>query len=161
MLWTLPFLFHSNRSLSFRIIPDIFQNNEQETNYIKNIMPVILYLERLARKNLNIGINDEDTAGNSRTSKRNSEIRFKVNLRKGNDKYEWMEIVVDSSINTKRAFKIMFHWLVATSMKIEYQVKSLQRKAQKLNLVSAAYSSSGSNLYMHPVSINSFLYVTY
>ncbi len=136
-----------NRCISFRVIPAIFENVEQEKSYISKILVLVEYLERLAQKKLGI----ELVSSSNGVGKRN--IRFKVDLRKGKrDKYEWMEVVVDSTISTKRAFGITFHWLVATSMKIDSHVKALQRKCPKLNLVFAAFSSSQSNFYMHPVS---------
>ncbi len=143
-------MYFSDRRISFEIIPDKFKDNERERDYLNKVMVVIDYLERLAQKKLEIGFVQQ---GNAQKRKL-KEIRFKVNLRRNKrDKFEWMEVVVDPDVDTTRTFRIVFHWLVATSIKIDSQIKALQRKCQGLNLVCVSFSSSASKMYMHPVSM--------
>ena len=134
--------------------------------YVDKIKRLIEHLEKIADKKLNIQItstNDEydQKRPSNKERPRNIDVvkqanrleRFNVHLRRKSDKYEWMEVAINSNINTKRTFRIMFSWLVASSIKIEMQIKLLQKRCSQygLNLVRSSYSSSHSNLYLHPV----------
>ena len=45
-----------------------------------------------------------------------------------------MEVVVDSTFDTSWSYRIMFHWLVASSNKVDAQVQLLQRRCNQYGL---------------------------
>lgn len=154
------------RRISFRIIPDSFQDTNGENEYIKKLQRLIEFLEKQAQKKLDIRIFgsqsnllQNDKQQSSWTN--NRLVHFIIHLNKGKrDKYEWMEVTINSYLDTTKAFRIMFNWLVASSIKIEAQVQLLQRRCSQfnLNLIVAPTSSTHSAIYLHPVSILNFGY---
>lgn len=153
------------RRLSFRVIPDPFKDSKGEQEYVQKLHRLIEFLEKLAQVKLRIKISSsegncvrDENLNSSRGS--NSLTRFIVQVRKTKrDKYEWMEVVVNSNVDTKRAFRISFNWLVASSIKIEAHVHLLIRRCSKynLNLVTAATASLHSDMYLHPVSVSNLV----
>ncbi len=134
------------------MIPDLFQDSRGEQEYVKKLHRLIEFLEKLAQTKLDIMISSRE---NSSVLNTNRLTRFIIHLRKGKrDKYEWMEVAINSILDTTQACRISFHWLVASSIKIDTQVQLLQRRCSQfnLNLVVAPTTSLHSSIYLHPVS---------
>jgi len=77
---------------------------------------------------------------------------FRVPLDKGKrDKYDWMEIVIEKTFDTRRTFRIMFHWLVASAIKVEAQIQLLARRCilYGLRLVQFPQISLSSSILLH------------
>lgn len=143
------------------MIPDLFQDSRGEQEYVKKLHRLIEFLEKLAQAKLDIMISSRENNGQLHDDKRSSVwntnrlTRFIIHLRKGKrDKYEWMEVAINSILDTTQACRISFNWLVASSIKIDTQVQLLQRRCSQfnLNLVVAPTTSLHSSIYLHPVS---------
>jgi len=80
---------------------------------------------------------------------------FTIPLRKNrNEKYEWIEMVLDSVFDTSRTYHIKFHWLVASAIRVDALIQLLQRRCIQygLRLVAFPQTSISSNMTLHPVS---------
>lgn len=133
------------KRLMFVVIPDRFQNHIEEKEYVAKFQRLLEYLNKLrdrgdestdqlevkiitsAERQRDPSIPVESTVGVERGMQ-----RFYVRLRKGAlDKLEWMEIVVDATFDTLWSYRIMFHWLVAGSAKVETQVQVRNENVKK------------------------------
>jgi hypothetical protein len=154
------------KRLMFAVIPDRFENEAEEKQYVAKIQRLLEYLNKLRDRgessdSLDIkvissverqrdpSIPVESTPGVEHAGMQ----RFYVRLRKGKmDKSEeWMEIVVDTTFDTLWSYRIMFHWLVAGSAKVETQVQVGGRKASVLLHVSVATLLASRTL--HPTAL--------
>jgi len=155
------------RRINFRIIPDEFNDLSGEHNYVIKFKKLLEYIEKLVQADSKITIvtstkkeeANGDILSGTITRKydqfRSSFKRFVVPLRRGrNEKYEWMEIHLDSIFNTKKTYRIMLHWLVASAIKVEAQVQLLQRRCSQygLRLISFPQVSLSSNQFLNPFS---------
>jgi len=149
------------RRISFRIIPDNFDDLAGEEEYIKKIRYLLEFIEKKQVKKpcgIDIISSKNPLPGsniNQEGTKRKISLvkTFCVPLVKGKrDKYEWMEMVIDSTVDTRRTFRIMFHWLVANAIKVEAQVQLLARRCAKygLRLVQFPHVSLSSSMHVHP-----------
>ncbi len=156
------------RRLIFSVLPDRFAEKSSEEDYLGKFKRLLEYLSKLRdkddakRDDLDIKIISSSNAPSdgegSRKGITDSMKRFNVLLRKGKrDPLEWIEVAVDSVFDTKRSYRIVFNWLVASSQKVENQVQLLQRRCAQfgLNLVSMTQTSVARNLFLNPVSLNS------
>lgn len=156
------------RRISWGIIPDDFGDHEKEQEHVQRFMRLLDYLSKLVRcdavENMNIKVTTTAEAreeSNHETSKTTSGIvpvkHFILQLRKGTrEKYEWLDLVMDSVFDTKQTYHISFHWLVASGSKVDAQVQLLQRRCTQygLNLIPFPQYSRSSSLYLHPVRSN-------
>lgn len=157
------------RRLVFALIPGDFADDATEQEYISKFKKLLDYLNKLCKAdgpedNLDIKIILRKDARPDRDAQvkktRRGTIewmkRFIVHLRKGKqDRYEWMEIALDSTFDTRRSYRIMTNWLVASSSKVETQVQLLQRRCIQfgLKLIPVPQLSSSTSLFLHPVSL--------
>ena len=144
-----------NPRISFVIIPDQFANADEEKVYTDKFQSLVEYFIRLQKEadSTKIDVHMTDDT-NPKTSL--GYTRFIVDLRKrGDEKYEWMEIVHDSNCDTRRTFRITIQWLVAVSAKIDQQAQLLQRRCTQygLKLVSVPHYSALRSCFLNPVSI--------
>lgn len=119
------------------------------------------FLEKLAKKDLDIKMvsshnrqsESAQEGGKRRRFFGNSAIHFIVHMtKKSRDKYEWLEMAVDKIFDTRKTYRVMFKWLVASATKVDGQVQMLKRRCTQigLNLVNISYCSSESNLFLNP-----------
>ena len=152
------------RRIMFRIIPD---NNiavpSCEADYVKKFQRFLEYIGKQLLKDLDpeqMAIKVVTSANRKQADAQQSwnvgsnQRHFRVPLKKGStEKYQWMEMVMDSTFDTGRTYKIMLHWLVASAIKVEAQVQLLQRRCTQygLRLVSFPHDSISSDVQLHPV----------
>jgi hypothetical protein len=163
------------KRIMFAVIPPRFESDDAEKSYIAKFKRLLEYLEKLREKDesgrpLNIKIVSsvdkkkvQDTAAAEQQQgyqvlstpgiAGSSMVRFYVQLRKGkSSNFEWFEYAVDSTFDTTWTFRIMFHWLVASSGKVDTQVQLLQRRCTQygLNLVQFPQQSVSRNVFLNP-----------
>lgn len=88
--------------------------------------------------------------------------RLTVQLRKGKrDPYEWLNIAVEPTFDTRRSYRIMVQWLVASSSKVESQIQLIQRRCTQygLKLISIPQLSISPTIFLNPVSEDSELWL--
>lgn len=153
------------RRLVFTIIPDQFGNDVNiEQQYVQKFQRLLDYILKLQQKDVfenDIDIISSTTPEESRKKKQSksndlhSFVRCTIPLMKSKrEKYEWMDILLDSSFDTKKSYHILVHWLVANGSKVEAHIQLLYRRCTQygLNLVSVPQYSMSSTIYLHPVS---------
>jgi hypothetical protein len=161
------------KRLMFAVIPPRFKSNEDEKAYIGKFQRLLEYLEKLRETDesgrpLNIKIVSSADKKKAQAEAAGQEghqvlstpgiagssmVRFYVQLRKGkSSNFEWFECAVDSTFDTTWTFRIMFHWLVASSGKVDTQVQLLQRRCTQygLNLVPFPQQSVSRNVFWNP-----------
>jgi hypothetical protein len=125
------------KRLMFAVIPDRFENVADEAQFVAKFQRLLEYLNKLrdrgddSKDQLDVKIvtsadrhRELSVPVSSTVGVEGGMHRFYARLRKGKqDKLEWMEVVVDKTLNTLWSYRIMFHWLVAGSAKIENQVQ--------------------------------------
>lgn len=152
------------RRISYRIIPDNFEDSAGEEEFIKKIRRLLEFIDKQVKQPSGIQIisstnRQSDSNMNQKGTKHKSlgiTTSFRVPLDKGKrDKCEWMEIVMEKAFDTKRTFRIMFHWLVASAIKVEAQVQLFARRCilYGLRLVQFPQLSLSSSILLHPVRI--------
>ncbi|KAL3910645.1 MAG: hypothetical protein SGARI_002022, partial [Bacillariaceae sp.] len=155
------------RRVMYGLIPEDFQSDETEQEYVAKFDKLLSYLEKLREKEesaaaLRVPIitsknrnEDEDRASKmSRNDMTDSMIRFSVQLLRGKkDPIEWIEIAIDPVFDTSASFRIIFNWLVASSAKVETQIQLLQRRCTQfgLKLISFPQTTVSWNLFLHAV----------
>lgn len=155
------------RRLMFGIIPDKFQNEAEEQEYVLKFRRLLEYLNKLREKDefkpaldVKFVCKFDKTSGNENERfestpgiAHNSMQRFYVQLRKGGrDPMEWIEIVVDSTFNTQWSYRIILNWLVASSGKVDTQVQLLQRRCVQfgLTLIPFPQITVSRNVFLNP-----------
>lgn len=161
------------RRIMFRIIPD--NNIEEPVKEAEHVKKFQRFLEYISKQlllkeagpeqmTINIVTRDNAKADDAQNSRQRDAERFKhfrVPLKKGStEKNQWMEMVLDSTFDTRKTYKIMLHWLVANAIKVEAQVQLLQRRCAQygLRLVSFPQDSISSGVQLHPVRWSGRLY---
>ncbi|MGK3739199.1 MAG: hypothetical protein ACI90V_006046 [Bacillariaceae sp.] len=161
------------RRVMFGLIPEVFKTLEAEEEYILKFHKLLSYLEKLRDKdtsdsklNVNIvksSIKNEETKDNftkARHDMTDTMIRFPVQLLRGKkDPFEWIEIAISATFDTSTTYRIMFNWLVASSVKVETQVQLLQRRFTQfgLNFISFPQTTVSWDLFIHAVSPMSWI----
>lgn len=83
--------------------------------------------------------------------------KFKAQLMKGkrNSMYQWMDILFPEIFDTRKTYRIVFSWLVASAAKVEAQIQLLKRRSAEygINIVCVPAHSMSSTMFLHPVSI--------
>ena len=157
------------RRLIFTIIPDKFDDDTiKEQEYVQKFHRLLEYILKLQQKGTsekNIDIITTSSSDEIRKQKQKSNdlknfVRCTIPLVKGKrEKYEWMDILLDSSFDTRRSYHIMVHWLVASGSKVDAHIQLLYRRCSQygLNLVSVPQYSVSSAIFLHPVSFANLL----
>mmetsp|Transcript_18393 Transcript_18393/g.42132 ORF Transcript_18393/g.42132 Transcript_18393/m.42132 type:complete len:304 (-) Transcript_18393:258-1169(-) len=138
------------RRRSFGIIPKKCDIAQKEI-YLAKFHRLIEYLNKLLPKDtkrIEIAIAEDsintdeqhlpEDDSKSRRYSRSVQIpikRFRIPISKHkNDRYQWMDIVMDSTFDFWRCYRIAFHWLAASGSRLEQQVQSLQRRCTQFGL---------------------------
>jgi hypothetical protein len=161
------------RRIMFALVPPSFDDKTAENEYIERFRKLEEYLRKLGEtsedsdnERLEIQVVSSDDEGQDPSeeltyAKRRrlgtTELmkRFTIHLKKGKrDPYEWMELAVQPKFNTKRTYRIIFNWLVASSSKVDSQVQLLQRRCTQYGLQIFVFPqrSITSNIFLNPVS---------
>jgi hypothetical protein len=142
------------RRIAFCIIPDHFSNESGEDALLKKIHRFIEFLEKIAKKDLNIQV--VSSGHNSRSvekiAPKDNQMKFIIHNRK-KDKYEWIEVAASAIFDTRKSFRIIFKWLVSSAIKVDAQVQALQRRCSQygLQLVEVPEISVRSNVFLNPL----------
>lgn len=156
------------RRVMFGLIPENFKDQEAEQEYVTRFQRLLDYLGKLREKDahespLNVRIvknADEQVVTSDEIFKvrRPSEdymIKFIIPLRRGKrDPFEWMEVALGATFDTRSSYRIMFNWLVASSAKVETQVQLFHRRCTQfgLHLISFPQTTISRDLFLHTVS---------
>lgn len=150
------------RRRAFRIVPDHTKDEQGDEEYIKQFKRLVEFFEKQAKKSLPIRIISEgDKLGSSMSESSSyrpinsfdSSIRMIIPLRKNKrDNFEWLEMCVDRVFDPRSSYRIAFHWLVASAIKVDAQVQMLQRRCIQygLRLVPSPQLSLHSNMFLNP-----------
>jgi hypothetical protein len=142
------------KRLMFAVVPDRFESHEDEAQFVSKFQRLLEYLNKLrdrvddSKDQLDVKIvtsadrhREPSVPVSSTVGVEGGMHRFYVRLRKGKqDKLEWMEVVIDKTLNTMWSYRIMFHWLVAGSAKIENQVQVRKKPKRQSHYVSTMRS---------------------
>lgn len=156
------------RQLMFELIPEVHADKAEEQAYIEKFQKLLDYLHKLrerddAEEALQVQVissddkrvDPKDRVPVVRREAVDMMKRITVQLRKGKrDLYEWVDIAVDPTFDTRRSYRILVQWLAASSSKVETQMQLLQRRCTQygLKLISIPELSISSNLFLNPVS---------
>lgn len=156
------------RQLQFSLIPQEFSTAEEEQAYVEKFQKLLDYLNKLregddAESALHIDVISGDAKREdpktrvplTRVGAVDKMKRITVQLRKGKrDLYEWLDIAVDPTFDTKRSYRMRLEWLAASSSKVDAQIQLILRRATQygLKLVSIPELSVAPNLFLNPVS---------
>ena len=165
------------RRLMFGLIPPDFCGDiAREQAYIAKFVRLLEYFDKLREKDDTHSSLDIQIVSSSDRSSGTESVqvastpgisggsmqRFYVQLRKGKrDPFEWMEVVVDSTFDTSWSYRIMLHWLVASSGKVDAQVQLLQRRCSQFGLELKPFPqiTVSRNVFVNPFKAPHFLVV--
>ena len=140
-------------------MPDPFIDSHGENDYLCKFQRLVEYLGKLhpkdEAKNFSIEIVTASSDADPKSS--SGDKRFVADLRKKRDeKFEWMQLVLDSNCDTRRTFRLTIHWLVCVASKIDQQAKLLQRRCSQygLKLVKVPHYSCLRSCFMNPFSVS-------
>lgn len=156
------------RRVSFGIIPPHNMSSEESLNYANKFQRLLEYINKQLGNGevveVKIANNDLLTSKSNlipaSTSHKRRPIRplhrtnrYTIKLSRGQEKYQWLNIVLDQTFSITKTYRISFHWLVACGDKVEKHISLLQRRSSQygLNLISYPQYSMSSNLYLHPL----------
>lgn len=160
------------RRLMFGIIPDTIKSSQEEAEYVSKFQRLLEYLGKLRDKDsateplqvkvISNGVESgqSDDIFRTRSPTEDSMKKFTIQLKKGTrDPFEWIEIAIDSTLQTSRSYRIMFNWLVASSAKVEAQVQLLSRRCTQfgLQLMSFPQTSISRDLFLHVFAVPTVL----
>lgn len=153
--------------MMFGLIPGNFKDEEAEREYVTRFQRLLDYLAKLREKEesesplaVQIVQNTErreviDDIFKVRRSSEDFMIKFTIPLRRGKrDPFEWMEVALSPTFDTRSSYRIMFHWLVASSAKVETQIQLFHRRCTQfgLHLISFPQTTISRDLFLHTVS---------
>lgn len=132
------------RRLMFGLIPPKFSTLESEQEYIAKFKRLADYLCKLTdsdKETFDVKITSsvdprpnlyETTAVTGFESMRRSTVQ----LRKGKQDhpFEWIELATDCDFSTSKSYRILIHWLAASSSKVETQAQLLYRRCTQYGL---------------------------
>jgi hypothetical protein len=132
------------RRLMFGLIPPKFSTLESEQEYVAKFKRLCDYLCKLTdsdKETFDVKITSsadplpslyESTDVTGFESMRRSTVQ----LRKGekDHPFEWIELATDSEFSTSKSYRILIHWLAASSSKVETQVQLLHRRCTQYGL---------------------------
>jgi hypothetical protein len=154
------------RRLMFGLIPPKFSTLESEQEYIAKFRRLADYICKLTDS-------DKETFDAKITSSADprpnlyeatavtgfeSMLRSTVQLRKGKQDhpFEWIELATDTEFSTSKSYRILIHWLAASSSKVETQVQLLHRRCTQygLSLTVFPQTSISRDTLLNPVSVS-------
>jgi len=149
------------RRIMFRILPDedIMGDPKKEADYVKKFQRLLDYIGKqlldTTPDQLGIKILTSADAKKEANKRRMSfdNRHFRVPLKKGSaERNQWMEMLIDSTFDTRTSYKIMLNWLVASAVQVGAQVKLLQRRCAQygLRLISFPQDSVTGGVQLHP-----------
>lgn len=149
------------RRIMFRILPDenIMNDPKKEADYVKKFQRLLDYIGKqfldITPDQMGIKIVTTADAEEETNKKRMSfdNKHFRVPLKKGSAKRnQWLEMLIDSTFDTRTSYKIMLNWLVASAVQVGAQVKLLQRRCAQygLRLISFPQDSVTGGVQLHP-----------
>ena len=149
------------RRIMFRILPDedIMNDPKKEADYVKKFQRLLDYIGKqfLDINPDQMGIKIVTTAdAEKEANKRRMSFdnkHFRVPLKKGSaERNQWLEMLIDSTFDTRTSYKIMLNWLVASAVQVGAQVKLLQRRCAQygLRLISFPQDSVTGGVQLHP-----------
>lgn len=152
----------------FALIPERHADKAEEQAYVEKFQKLLEYLNKLRETDDDEGaldiqiissddkrVDPKDLAPFVRREATDMMKQTTVQLRKGKrDLYEWVDIAVDPTFDTKRSYRILVQWLAASSSKVEAQMQLIQRRSSTygLKLVPMPELSISPNLFLNPVS---------
>jgi len=156
------------RQLMFALIPERHADKAAEQAYIEKFRKLLDYLNKLREGNdaedaLDVQIissddkrvDPKDRVPVTRREAIDVMKQITIQLRKGKrDLYEWVDIAVDPTFDTKCSWRMLVQWLTSSSSKVETQIQLLQRRCTQygLKLVTIPELSISPNLFLNPVS---------
>ena len=149
------------RRIMFRILPDedITDDPKKEGDYVKKFQRLLDYIGKqlldITPDQMDIKIITSADAEKEASKRRMcfDNRHFRVPLKKGSaDRNQWMEMLIDSTFDTRASYKIMLNWLVASAVQVGAQVKLLQRRCAQygLRLISFPQDSVTGGVQLHP-----------
>ena len=158
------------RRLMFGLIPPKFVTLEDEQDYVTKFKRLSDYLCKLRDS-------DKDSFTVKITSSADpppnlyetvavtgfeTMHRSTVQLRKGKQDhpFEWIEVAIDSEFSTSKSYRILIHWLAASSSKVEAQVQLLHRRCTQygLSLTVFPQTSISRDMLLNPVCMTLCMY---
>jgi hypothetical protein len=162
------------RQMMFALIPECITDKAEEQTYVGKFRKLLDYLNKLSESDetedcLNVQIitsDDEQVDPRKQVTSVRREAadmmkRVTVQLRKGkHDPYEWLDIAVEPTFDTRRSYRIMIQWLVASSNKVESQIQLIHRRCTQygLKLISIPQISISPTIFLNTVSAESELF---
>ena len=147
------------RRVFFAVLPQNNDADQGEGVIAEKFGRLLEYLSNRTGESLKVNIveGDSGSAGMRRdaTSRRSQSVvlQFSNDKKKSGttDRYEWALMQLGTTFNPRRVFRISFHWLVATSPRIETEVKTLQRRCAQFGLTLHQFpeTSISPNLLLH------------
>lgn len=162
------------RRVMFGLIPESFRNSDSEQDYISKFKRLLEYLGKLREKSaedmpLDVKIitskdpvAEIDDIFQVRGPSEDSMIKLTIPLRRlKRDPFEWMEVAIGSTFDTRSSYRIMFNWLVASSAKVETQVQLFLRRCSQFGLPTMSFPQTtiSRDLFLHSVSLLSDTYL--
>lgn len=146
------------RKLSFGIIPPDLGDTQSRETFVAKIQRLLEYLRKLCddqAADLGVAIEKDASTASSTTArgKFDSMKRYTVSVKGKGERHEWFQLAVDATFSTKRSFRIIYNWLVASAAKIETQIQQLHRRCTQygLKLLPFPEIAISRNLSLNPV----------
>jgi len=155
------------RRLQFGLIPPKLADSEAEKLYIEKFKNFLDYLGKLREKdevNSELGVqiitNEDKPVSDSAkvtrkirkgTIEEMKSLIIKLQKRK-KDMYEWVEVAIDPVFEVSRNYRIVLHWLIASTGKVENLLQQLQRRCTQFGLEMTTFpeTSISRNLLINP-----------
>jgi len=157
------------RQVMFGLVPASFRDYDAELDYVSKFRRLLEYLGKLREKSVQESpldvkiVTSKDSAETEdifqvQRPSEDSMIKLIVPLRRlKRDPFEWMEIAIGSTFETRSSYRIMFNWLVASSAKVETQVQLFLRRCSQFGLQAMSFPQTtiSRDLFLHSVRMYS------
>ena len=155
------------RRVMFGLVPQSFRDSDSEQDYVSKFKRLLEYLGKLREKSvqdspINVKIvTSKDPATEIedifQVQRPSEDFMIKLTIplkRLKGDPFEWMEIAIGSTFDTRSSYRIMFNWLVASSAKVETQVQLFHRRCSQFGLQTMCFPQTtiSRDLFLHSVS---------
>ncbi|GMH53072.1 hypothetical protein TL16_g01366 [Triparma laevis f. inornata] len=156
------------RRILFALVPEVSENSKgmeaDVEEYKEKFKRLLDYLSQRCGQQIAVdmvGVSNPlggGGGGGERPSRRKETKREHRNIilplaekKRRNKRYEWAVMQLGANFNPRRVFRISFQWLVASSPRIETEVKSLLRKCVQFGLTLHQFpeTSISSSLFLH------------
>jgi hypothetical protein len=156
------------RRVMFGLVPEFFRDSDSEQDYISKFKRLLEYLGKLREKSVQDSpidvkiVTSMDPAAEIEDifevlhPSEDSMIKLTIPLKRlKGDPFEWMEIAIESTFDTRSSYRIMFNWLVASSAKVETQVQLFHRRCSQFGLQTMCFPQTtiSRDLFLHSVSL--------